>query len=198
MNQKQVWNKIAPSWNNFRNKPLKELELLNWKKGKILDLGCGNCRNLIPFKSLDCYGIDFSPEMTKQAEIFTKKHNFKVKLKQANIEEIPFKENYFDYILAIAVIHHLKKPEIAIKEIHRTLKPNGEAFINSWNKLQLKFIFKKTETYIPWRQKDKILLRYYNFISFFKLKKLIQKYNFKIVDSVFLGKNIIFHIKKIT
>jgi len=196
MNQKQVWNKIAPSWNNFRNKPLKELELLNWKKGKILDLGCGNCRNLLPFKNLDCYGIDFSEEMLKEAKKFTKKHNFKVKLKEANIEKIPYKNNYFDYILAIATLHHIKEPEKAIKEIHRTLKPNGEAFITIWNKLQLEFIFKKTETYIPWRQKDETLLRYYNFISFFKLKKIINNYNFKIISSTFLGKNVIFHIKK--
>ena len=33
--QQQVWNMIAESWTHFRNKPLKELENLDWKKGKI-------------------------------------------------------------------------------------------------------------------------------------------------------------------
>ena len=170
MNQQEVWNKIAPSWNNFRNQPIDELKSLNWKKGKILDLGCGNCRNLLQFKNLECYGIDFSEEMLKEAKKFSKKHNFKVKLKQAEITKIPFKNNTFDYVLAIATLHHLKNPEKAIKEIHRTLKQNGEAFITVWNKLQLKFILKKQETYIPWKKKDETLQRYYNFISYFQLK----------------------------
>ncbi|MBI4158771.1 class I SAM-dependent methyltransferase [Candidatus Woesearchaeota archaeon] len=196
MNQKEVWNKIAPSWNNFRNKPLKELKGLNWKRGKILDLGCGNCRNLLPFKNLDCYGIDFSKEMLKEAKKFTKKHNFNVKLKQAEITKVPFKDNTFNYILATATLHHSKNPEKAVKEIHRALKIKGEAFITVWNKLQLRFILKKQETYIPWKQKEKTLQRYYNFISYFQLKKMIKKYKFKIISSKFLGKNIIFRIKK--
>src|SRR3989344_2937959 len=197
MNQQEVWNKIAPSWNNFRNQPVKELKNLSWKKVKILDLGCGNCRNLLPFKKLQCYGIDFSKEMLKEAKKYSQRRRFKVILKQAEITNIPFKENTFDYILAIAVLHHLKEPEEAIKEIHRTLKVNGEAYITVWNKLQLKFILKKQEVYIPWKKKDETLQRYYNLVNYLKLKKIIKKYNFKILASKFLGKNIIFLIKKV-
>ncbi|MBI2106823.1 class I SAM-dependent methyltransferase [Candidatus Woesearchaeota archaeon] len=197
MNQQKVWDKIAQSWNNFRNKPIGELKDLNWKRGKILDLGCGNCRNLLPFKNLKCYGLDFSKEMLKEAKKFSKKHNFKVILKHAEITNTKFKNNTFNYILAIATLHHLKNPEKAIKEINRVLKPNGEAFITVWNKLQLKFILKKQETYIPWKKKDEILQRYYNFIGYFELKKIIKKNNFKIMSSNFLGKNIIFRIKKV-
>ena len=197
MNQQEVWDKIAQSWNNFRNKPLEELKDLDWKKGKILDLGCGNCRNLLPFKNLECYGIDFSKEMLKEANKLSKKHNFKIILKQSKITKIPFKESTFNYILAIATLHHLKNPEKAIKEINRVLKPNGEAFITVWNKLQLKFILKKQETYIPWKKKDEVLQRYYNFIGYFELKKIIKKNNFSIISSNFLGKNIIFRIKKV-
>ena len=196
MNQQEVWDKIAPSWNNFRNQPIEELKKLSWKEGKILDLGCGNCRNLLQFKNLKCYGIDFSKEMLREAKKFSQKHKFKVILKQAEITKIPFKENTFDYILAIATLHHLKNPEKAIKEIRKTLKPEGEAFITVWNKLQLKFILKKQETYIPWNKKNETLQRYYNFISYFQLKKIIKKYNFKILKSKFIGKNIIFLIKK--
>lgn len=197
MNQQEVWDKIAPSWNNFRNKPIKELKNLNWKKGKILDIGCGNCRNLLQFKNMDCHGIDFSKEMLKQAKKFTEKNNFKVKLKLANMEKIPYDDNYFDYVLAIAVLHHLKNPELGVKEISRVLKKDGEAFITDWSKLQSRFLFKKKETFIPWKQKDQTLQRYYNFIGYFELKKILKKNNFKILKSKFFGKNIKFLIQKI-
>ncbi len=196
MDQQQVWNKIASGWNNFRQKPLTELKKLNWKTGKILDVGCGNCRNLLPFKNLECYGIDFSKNMLEQAKKFAQKHNFKVKLKQASIEKIPFNDNCFDYVLAIAVLHHIKNPETSVKEIHRVLKNNGEAYITVWNKLQLKFLFKEKETYIPWRKKQKVIYRYYHFIGYFKLRNLLKKNNFKILKSKFFGKNIAFLVKK--
>lgn len=198
MNQQQIWDEIAQSWNNFRQKPITELKGLNWKKGKILDVGCGNCRNLIPFKNSECYGIDFSEKMLEQAKRFSKKHDFKVKLKHASIEKLPFKDDFFDYILGIAVLHHLKNPEPTIKEIYRVLKPNGESYITDWNKLQLRFLFKKKETYIPWKQKHKTLHRYYNFVGYFQLRKILKKNNFKILKSSFLGKNISFLIKKIS
>ena len=194
--QQQVWNMIAESWTHFRNKPLKELENLDWKKGKILDLGCGNCRNLLAFKNLDCYGIDFSENMLIEARKFTKKHNFKVKLKQASIEKIPFDDNYFDYVLAIAVLHHLKNLEISLKEIYRVLKPGGKAFITVWNKLQFRFLFERKETYIPWKQKKQTLYRYYKFIGYFQLRRMLEKNNFNILASSFFGKNIIFLVKK--
>ena len=194
--QQQVWNMIAESWTHFRNKPLKELENLDWKKGKILDLGCGNCRNLLAFKNLDCYGIDFSENMLIEARKFTKKHSFKVKLKQASIEKIPFDNTYFDYVLAVAVLHHLKNPETSVKEIYRVLKPGGEAFITVWNKLQIRFLFKKKELPIPWKQKDKILYRYYNFVGYFQLRRMLKKNDFNILKSSFFGRNISFLVKK--
>jgi len=194
--QQQVWNTIAESWNNFRNKSLKELENLDWKKGKILDLGCGNCRNLLAFKNLDCYGIDFSENMLIEARKFTKKHSFKVKLKQASIEKIPFDNTYFDYVLAVAVLHHLKNPETSVKEIYRVLKPGGEAFITVWNKLQIRFLFKKKELPIPWKQKDEILYRYYNFVGYFQLRRMLKKNDFNILKSSFFGRNISFLVKK--
>ncbi|MBI2105999.1 class I SAM-dependent methyltransferase [Candidatus Woesearchaeota archaeon] len=197
MDQSQVWNQIAKSWDNFRHKPLEELKSLNWKKGKILDIGCGNCRNLLPFKNFGCYGIDFSEEMLKQAKNFTKKNNFKVNLKLASAEKISYKDNLFDYVLAIAILHHLKNPEIGIKEIHRVLKNNGEAYITIWNKLQLKLLFKRKETYVPWKQKSQTLMRYYHFIGYFELRSLLKKNNFIIIKSKLFGKNIEFRVKKL-
>ena len=193
--QQKIWDLIAPNWNNYRQKPLNELLKLNWKKGKILDLGCGNCRNLIPFKDLECYGLDFSKSMLEQSKKFSKKHNFKVSLTQSDLEKkLPYKSSSFNYVLAIASLHHLSNPEFTIKEISRILKKNGEAYITVWNKLQPKFLFRKKRTLIPWKQKSQTLMRYYHFIGYLELKSLLRKNNFTILKSGF-GKNITFHVR---
>lgn len=192
MDQRKVWDNISESWSNFRQKPIRNLENLNWETGKILDIGCGNCRNLLPFKKLECYGVDFSPKMIENAKKFCKKNNLNVNLKKGNVVKLPFKNNFFDYILSIAVLHHLKNPELGIKEIYRVLKPKGQVYITTWNKLQLKFLFKKKETYIGWGKEK----RYYNFISFFEMRRILKKNNFKILKSKLFGKNIEFLIEK--
>jgi len=192
MNQQKTWDKIAHSWSNFRQKHEQTLNNLPWISGKILDLGCGNCRNLIPFKNFTCYGLDLSPEMLKQARIFTKKHNLKVNLTQSNLTKTPYNSNFFDYILALATLHHLKNPQPALKEIYRILKPQGQAYLTVWNKLQLKFLFKSRETYIKWGSEK----RYYNFISFIHLRKLLKTQGFTILHSKMFGKNLEFLVQK--
>ncbi len=197
MNQQQVWNKIAESWSNFRQRPSKIAEELSkkWKPGKILDIGCGNCRNLFPFykNNFTCYGIDFSEEMIKQAKKFIKKNKIKINLKIADAESLPFKNNFFDYCLSLAVLHHVKNKEKAVKELYRVLKLNGKAVFCVWNKLQLKFLFKKKESYIKWGKYP----RYYYFFSYFELKNLLKKSGFKILKSNFFGKNICFILQKV-
>ena len=51
MNQKQVWDKIAPEWHEFKTNPSESAtEFLNDSKGKILDFGSGSGRNLLGLK----------------------------------------------------------------------------------------------------------------------------------------------------
>jgi len=199
MNQEKVWDILAESWNNFRQKIYeKELYHLNWKKGKLLDIGCGNCRNLLPFKNLELYGIDFSSKMLEQSKKFIKKHNLKVNLKKADMKKIPFKDNFFDYCLNINSLHHVNKKnaEKALKEIYRILRKNGQCLISVWNKYP-NFLFRKKETYFTWKQKDKIYRRYYYLYNYFELKKLLLKNKFKIMKSgKIFDKNIKFLIQK--
>ena len=198
MNQEEVWNSLAESWNDFRQKPNeKELFNLNWKKGKLLDIGCGNCRNLLPFKNLNLYGMDFSKEMLKQAEKFCKKFDLIVNLKESDMRKLPFKDNFFDYCLCLASLHHLNKGDAdkTLKEIYRILKKDGQCLISVWNKYP-RFIFRKKETYISWKKKDKIYHRYYYLYNFLEFKKLLLKNNFKIIKSgKIFDKNITFLIQ---
>lgn len=205
MNQKETWNKLAECWDKFRQKPFRDIKgilekISNFKQSKILDIGCGNCRNLLIFakKGFDCYGIDFSRNMLKYAERFCKKHKIKINLKYGLAEKIPFPNNNFDYVLSIAVLHHLdtkEKREKSLKEIYRVLKKNGIGFISVWNRFPLSLFVKNK--YVKWRFRNKVYYRYYYFFGYLELKKLLKKFNFKILDSSgILNKNIWFLLKK--
>ncbi len=191
------WDKIAKEWNRLRQKPVElAKELANtWNPGKILDIGCGNARNLKPFleKGFECTGIDSSKELIKLA-----KNTKKAKFLYANAVKLPFPDASFDYVICLAVLHHLKPKnhEKALSEIKRVLKPGGKAAIAVWNKLQPRFILGKKEQLVPWKLPNKVIMRYYYFFTYWELKKLLKKQGFKIKKGNILGKNIEFIVKK--
>jgi SAM-dependent methyltransferase len=46
-----------------------------------------------------------------------------------NIEDIPFQNDYFDYIICSHVLGHVSNEQKAIEELYRVLKPEGKALI---------------------------------------------------------------------
>jgi tRNA (uracil-5-)-methyltransferase TRM9 len=198
MNTLTEWDKIAKEWDRMRQKPVEfAIDLANdWKPGKILDIGCGNARNLKPFleKGFECTGIDSSKELIKIA-----KESFPaVELSVANALELPFPDKSFDYAICLAVLHHLKpkEHEKVLEEIKRVLKPKGKAAIAVWNKLQARFIFGKKEQMVPWKLPKQTINRYYYFFTYWELKKLLKKQGFTVKKGNILGKNIEFVVEK--
>jgi len=204
MKQEKIWDALAKGWSGWRNKPLKEIEKLTgeWNPGKLLDIGCGNCRNLIPFakSGFDCYGIDFSKEMLKQAKGVCEKENVKVNLKLSRAEKLPFKNELFDYCIFANALHHVDTAEgrkKAVSEMFRVMKKEGRAFVSVWNKLQPRFFFAKKDVFIPWNKKDKTYQRYYHLFSYFELRKLLKSAGFKIMrSSGIFGKSLWFIAEK--
>lgn len=204
--QRTIWNTIAPNWNLSRQKPLQKIALIlkeyaeTWQQGKILDIGCGNCRNLLSFSynGFSCYGIDFSNKMLEIAGKYCKKHMLNVNLKQAYATKLPFKSQYFDYVLSIFILHHLNKDERiqAIREIWRVLKPKGKALIILRNKFQLRFLFRKKNIFIPWHIHKEPYQRYYYFFTPWELKRLLREEKFKILSSNTFGRDLIILISK--
>ena len=206
MNQEKVWDAIADQWHNFRQQQFKPvydfIERYQPKKGKILEIGCGNCRNLIPFakNGFECHGLDFSKNMLAQAKKMMQKHKANIELKKANITNLPYKSNQFDYILHIASLHHLKEEESiesSLREASRILKPEGIMLLTVWNKLQLKFITRPKELHIPWKKNNREYKRFFHLFDYFELRRLLKNVNFQILESNILGKNLIFVLKKI-
>lgn len=157
--QEQVWDEIATKWNNFREVPSPSVvEFLKDKNGKILDLGCGSGRNLSAMNNkVELYGVDFSEQMLKYAKKKAKALNLNAEFEKSYTHKLPFKDNFFDSVVCIAVLHCIpnKKDRInTIKEIYRVLKKGESAFISSWGKNSPRLKNKPKECFVSWTVKS--------------------------------------------
>jgi ubiquinone/menaquinone biosynthesis C-methylase UbiE len=195
--QKQVWNNIAEEWYEFKINPSeKVLNFLKGKKGKILDLGAGAGRHLIKVKDGKMYLVDFSSKMIKLAKERAKEKNINAEFKIANLTKLPFKKDFFDYAIAIAVFHCIKgekNREKAVKELFRVLKPKAKVLIAVWNKNSRRFNNSPKERHVKWRDKGE---RYYYLFDAKEIYDLFKKVGFKIVSRYNPERNIIFVAQK--
>jgi tRNA (uracil-5-)-methyltransferase TRM9 len=187
-NLREVYNRIAPGWYNFRHhtRYRRELETLaaEWQSGKLLNIGCGHGADFLPFTAnFELHGIDFSDEMIKLARKYAEKYKFTANLAVADACMLPYRDACFDCVIAIAIYHHLKDDQrlIAFGELKRILKPGGEAFITVWNRWQPRFWFNRHEVHVPWRIGEKTLYRYYNLFSYRELVNLAKRAGFEVV-----------------
>jgi ubiquinone/menaquinone biosynthesis C-methylase UbiE len=197
MNQRQVWDNIAEEWYKFKVHPSeKVLNFLKGKKGKILDLGSGAGRHLTKIKNGKMYLIDFSKKMIELAKKRAKEKNIEAEFAVCEITKLPFKNNFFDSAIAIAVFHCIKgekNREKAVKELFRVMKPEAKALIAVWNKNSKKFKNAEKERYVRWRDKGK---RYYYLFDAEEIYNLFKKIGFKIISKYKPERNIIFIAQK--
>ncbi|MEO6838510.1 MAG: class I SAM-dependent methyltransferase [Ginsengibacter sp.] len=100
---------------------------------KILDAGCGNGRNLIWFfkNDFDLYAVDREPMSIYYLESAYPNFN-KERCQVAEIDKLPFGNNFFDHVISSAVLHFAKSVshfKNMLTEMVRVLKPNGSLFI---------------------------------------------------------------------
>ena len=176
MDLSRVYDSIAECWCRRRKKPFDELvkTARKWKKGLVLDAGCGSARHTayLEKQGFRTVGLDFSKNMIKLAKKISKESRYIV----ADIENLPFKQSSFDYVVCLAVIHHLKSRAMALKELKQVLKPRGEALFSVWYKPGRK------DEYVPWTYNNRKYLRYYHFFSLPELRKELEKAGFRILN----------------
>ena len=103
----------------------------------ILDAGCGEGRNLDFFlrNNFDVYGADKNESALRMLvyKLKASGKNFDDKhFVRCDLTEIPFEEDYFDYIICLAVLHFAQSRNhfVAMYEkIISVLKPGGFVFI---------------------------------------------------------------------
>ena len=113
---------------------------------RVLDIGCGTGEFALRLKGfkkdVNIFGIDISTEMIKIAKEKTK-FNHDIDFKVGDVEDMPYDNNYFDYITCAHSFHHYPNKRKAVREMFRVLKDDGKVMIIDGYKDTLlgKFIF---------------------------------------------------------
>lgn len=125
------YNRISRFYDHM-DKMVKEKwrrEILQHVKGDVLEVGIGTGANLPYYpENIVLTGVDFSPKMLEAAaKKVTKKHfPFKVRLIEADIQQLPFEDNCFDFIVSTCVFCSVPDPVKGLLEIKRVCKPTGK------------------------------------------------------------------------
>ncbi len=150
MHDREVWERIAESFDKTRRKPWSRcIEFIDSmeKKGLFLDIGCGNGRHLIPAakRSKLVIGIDFSINMLRVCHNNLEKAKVRnYALLQADARYLPFKDDCLDYVIFIASLHNIRGKDnriMALREMRRVLKEDGKGLISVWSRWQDRFFF---------------------------------------------------------
>lgn len=199
------YDAMAEGWDKSRDlpRPYQIKNAAGVKRGnKVLDIGCGNAvlYDTLAKKSIEYTGVDISGKMLEMAKkrIGRNKRKLPVRFIKGSIIGLPFKDNQFDWVLALAVLHHLPSRELqekAVQEIYRVLKPKGKTIVSVWNlhsdyaeeKFKIKEQFKKkpdgwaqNDLKIPWRAAPgKTIQRYLYSFDKKELFGLFKKAGFK-------------------
>lgn len=106
-----------------------------YQGGKILDLGFGDGRNmqLLHNCGLQIHGVEISDETCELVGNRMMESGIEVDLRTGSNSQIPFPDNYFDYVLASSSCYYVDRPDTFddnMKEIARVLKQGGTLIAN--------------------------------------------------------------------
>ena len=111
------------------------------KVNRLLELGCGNGKlwqeNRIDLRNREIFLSDISEGMVEEVR---NKLGSDFNCIVADAEKIPFKDSYFDSIIANHVLFYLNDLNLGLKEIDRVLKSDGIFYCSTYGKNHMKEI----------------------------------------------------------
>lgn len=99
------------------------------ERGRVLDIGCGFFPYFLASTSFkEKYGIDghINKEGFRLKNVFLKKLN-------VENEKMPYRQNYFDVVVMLAVFEHIRPEKLVevLSEIKRVLKKDGSLILTT-------------------------------------------------------------------
>ncbi|KAJ8662860.1 hypothetical protein O0I10_001036 [Lichtheimia ornata] len=178
----KVYEEIASHFSETRYKPWPVVEtfLHSMPTGSVgADVGCGNGKYIGVNPNILMLGSDRSSNLIK----IVQERGFEGMV--ADGLDLPYRDNAFDFVVSIAVIHHFASPERrqeALKELLRITRPGGKILVFVWALEQTKFSKRnfepgKQDVFVPWMLKSdpsKVYQRYYHLFQQGELDQLFK------------------------
>jgi ubiquinone/menaquinone biosynthesis C-methylase UbiE len=98
---------------------------------RVLDVGCGpgDLSIRIAQRCQEVWGVDVTPEMIRIAEEKSGSEPANVHFHQADACDLPFENGTFDTVMSVNALQAMYRPEMALAEMSRVLKPGGELLL---------------------------------------------------------------------
>ncbi len=111
--QEDYWEEVEKSTEELVSKYVAEANV------KILDVGVGLGRLLERFPKFNRYGMDISRGYLRHAKAKG------IEVCMSRIEEMPYKDGYFDMVITTDVLEHVIDLNLAVSQILSVVKPRG-------------------------------------------------------------------------
>jgi SAM-dependent methyltransferase len=101
---------------------------------RVLDVGCGTGVVAITAARLGAHvtGLDLTPELLEQARENSRIAELHVDWHEGDAEDLPFEDASFDVVLSQFGHMFAPRPEVAVAEMLRVLKPSGTLAFSTW------------------------------------------------------------------
>tara|TARA_R100001530_G_scaffold127734_1_gene97061 strand:- start:11847 stop:12434 length:588 start_codon:yes stop_codon:yes gene_type:complete len=123
---KEKWNEDVHTVDGNRFDELAR----DFKGGRYLDIGCFNSPKLGELAEIEgneIHGIDHAKRVIDVMSLKFPNVNYKV----GDCYELPYEDEYFDYIVSGELLEHLEVPQEMIAEAMRVLKSGGTMAIST-------------------------------------------------------------------
>jgi SAM-dependent methyltransferase len=124
------YGELLPDYEEQFRRWTRHLSPRDWRGVSFLDVGCGMGRNSVwpmRYGASEGVAVDIDDRSLTNA-----RRNLSVfanmSVMRASAYELPF-EDRFDIVFSIGVIHHLERPEDALRRMVRATKPGGRVLI---------------------------------------------------------------------
>jgi len=133
--QRESWTKFAPLEAISMQSAAHLVRFAGVSAGaKVLDVGCGTGVVAVTAARNGAVvdGIDLTPELLDHAAENCRIAGVDVTLREGDVEELPFADGEFDFVLSQFAHIFAPRPEVAIAEMLRVLKPGGVIAFATW------------------------------------------------------------------
>jgi len=117
--------KFLPIWKTWLKSAIPHIE-----GERILEASFGTGYLMMQYAgNFETYGIDFNNDMIKIAKKNLSEKGIEANLQLANVEKLPFPENYFDTVINTMAFSGYPNGKQAMAEFYRVLKEGGKLII---------------------------------------------------------------------
>ena len=97
---------------------------------RVLEVGVGTGKSMPYYPSgMTITAVDLSPRMLEQARTHAARNRVVVKLREADVQSLPFPDASFETAIATCVFCSVPDPVLGLRELRRVLVPGGQLLL---------------------------------------------------------------------